>query len=299
MGPSHLNTIRKWISENLPVQSSFFEESLQSLSPDERKKLDELLQFYVEKGSSPEHLAECYQAIVEDTVAEQIYFRRHNHYRFSTYGEVIDSGFTSPEYGEKYFKGLALTQYLWPNHRQLLRFFSKHLPHHSTGKYLEIGPGHGLFMEEALRSGSFSEYVALDVHETSIRLTKELLHRNSAGKKVNYVKGDIQNWATDLTFEAIVMGEVLEHTEDPQAVLKKVKGLSAPSGFIYLSTCMNTPARDHLWLFRTADEVRKLVEKTGLKISHEILIPYFKKTVQESEANFLPMNIGLILTHDH
>ena len=289
-----LNILRASIIENSPVQSEFIEHSLEELSHEEKTTFENLIADYGDKGLSPKMLADCYKVVLEDMLAEQIYFKKHKSYRYSKIDEVKKTDFYGADHSRRYLIGLGLTQFLWPNHRDLFQFFRLHLPASSGGEYLEIGPGHGLFFKHALEKSDFRKFSALDMSPAGLELTRDLV---GADPRVTYIQSDLLSWETPEKYAAIVMSEVLEHTEDPAAFIRKLKDLSEPSSFIYVSTCINAPATDHLWLFRSADEVREIIGKNGMKIGQEKLIPYFQKTIEESEKKLLPMNIGLVLHH--
>ena len=296
----YLEDLEREILKDSPVQSAFFEHSLRALDESERQRLDELLGFYVSRGKSVSFLAQCYQSVVEDTLAEQIYFRKHGHYRFSTFEELKESGTATRDFWEMYFKGLGITQFLWPNHRTLYKFYAAELPRTKEGSYLEIGPGHGFLLAEALRSSAFTSFTALDREDTALKITEELVdHFLKKKSHVRFVSSEFLSWVSSETFDAIVLGEVLEHTEHPRAMLEKVHALSHPGTFIYLTTCINAPAIDHLSLFSSADELRRLFKTTGLKVEREILLPYVNTTLDQTLKQKLPLNVGFVLDHEN
>jgi hypothetical protein len=53
---------------------------------------------------------------------------------------------------KSYMIGLALSQFLWSTHFEMYSFFKMHVRKFSKKieKYLEIGPGHGLFFKAAI-----------------------------------------------------------------------------------------------------------------------------------------------------
>jgi 2-polyprenyl-3-methyl-5-hydroxy-6-metoxy-1,4-benzoquinol methylase len=198
----------------------------------------------------------------------------------------------------RYMHGLALTQYLWPNHLQLYRFAVETLPKHRTGRYLEVGPGHGLFMIAAMRLSSYDEFVGVDLSETSIELTRAVLQHPAYGPFSNYrlEHVDFLGSAIEGPFDAIVMGEVLEHVEEPRKFLDAARKLLAPSGYFYMSTALNSGVLDHIYLFRSLREVEDLVREAGFTIEHSLAAPHAGTTLEQCEAEGLPVSVAYALT---
>jgi hypothetical protein len=114
-----VNELRDSILGLNPLQSDFLEESLRDVAADELGDLNAYVHFGKSLGLDIPYLATCYDLIVKDTLREQMYFLRHGKYRYSTFDEVAESVYFDDEYMRKYMHGLALTAYLWPNHRAL------------------------------------------------------------------------------------------------------------------------------------------------------------------------------------
>ena len=91
------------------------------------------------------------------------------------------------------------------------------------------------------------------------------------------------------------MGEVLEHVEDPGQFLLTIARLSGPSTHIFMTTCMNAPEIDHIFLFRTGKDVEEIILSSGLKIVEACYVPYTGKTLEECEKNALAVNVGYVL----
>src|SRR6185436_7083739 len=77
----------------------------------------------------------------------------------------------------------------------------------------------------------------------------------------------------DSTFDFITMGEVIEHLDDPRPVLRKVGVALRPGGVAFLTTCANCPTKDHVYLFRNAEEIRCLFRECGLEVERERCLP--------------------------
>ncbi len=282
------------ISEN-PRQKSFLEESLKTIPSDEKNMLKEYIQNKLDEGRGIAELAESYNKIVNDTLGEQIYFRKNKKYRFSRFDEVADAVYFNDEYMNFYMLGLALTQFLWSNHRQLFEFFTEILPKERKGSYLEVGPGHGLHFTYAISHSKFEHFLAVDLSDTSIRLTKEAVSSLGTDKEVHVKKQNFLEMEVDQGFDFLVMGEVLEHVEEPLEFLKKLKSLSNPGAKVFITTCCNAPAVDHIYLFNTIGEVRSLCESAGFEVEREFYAPHPGTSLEDSEKRQLPINLAMVL----
>lgn len=283
-----------------PPHKPFLDESVAGLPEEASRELDAYLNYCLDAGVSLEYLAECYNVIVQDTYLEQIYFMRHKKYRFSTYAEAAAAVYDDPDYMEKYMYGLALTLFFWPAHRRLKEFFVETLPIDRTGRYLEIGPGHGFFFMSAMKNAHFDAYTAVDISEKSVEMTRNIVESKYFGEYSGYTLKHADFLTSNFAeqpFDAVVMGEVLEHVEDPRRFLERIREITTSDSYIYVSTCMNAPAVDHLSLFESVDHLKTYVDAAGLRCDDECVVPYQGLTIEETQEKRLSMNIAMVLTH--
>ena len=180
--------------------------------------------------------------------------------------------------------GLAISTFLWPNHVAMARFFRASLPPGRRSRYLEVGPGHGFLLLAALDVGSFDECLAIDLSAASIEQTRSVISHFRPDAALRLEERDFLE-ADDLepgTFDTIVMGEVLEHVERPEAFLSRIAELATDGAFIFITTCINAPAVDHIYLWRTTDELEAMIVAAGLDIVEPLRLPYEGKTLEQS-----------------
>lgn len=287
------------ISSDNAMHLRSLQQAISALRPQEARELESYIDFCVSEGIDLDLLALAYRTITDDTLREQIYFRRHGKYRYSTFAEVADSVYFADDYMRRYMYGLALTLYLWPNHLEIVRFFRKAIAGVAGNAYLEIGPGHGAFFRHAVALGGFCSYLGVDISPTSLDLTRRLLKHDDAalaGKDWKLVESDFLALAdTETRFDAIVMGEVLEHVEDPGKFLERIRSLSNPGAFVFVTTAVNAPAVDHIFLFRSVDEVTNMATAAGLEVADLLAVPYKGLSLEEAVAQMLPINVALVL----
>lgn len=300
----HAN-IQNLINEILfinPLQASFLQDSLKQLTQEELDGLNTYINFCLSISIDIGYLAKCYDLIVKDTLKEQIFFKKHGKYRYSSYKEVAAKVYLNDDYMQMYMYGLAITSFLWPNHRSLKNFFFKVLPRTKKGKYLEIGPGHGFYFMTSLALTAFDLFEGIDISPKSVEMTKTILKSKLFGEHKNYKIYCKDFFDGDMplhNYDAVVSGEVLEHLEDPVAFLKRIKQISRKDAFIYVTTCINAPAIDHIFLFKSVEHLVGLINTAGLEVKQKFVAPYFKLSLEETVKQELPLNIALELAHPH
>jgi 2-polyprenyl-3-methyl-5-hydroxy-6-metoxy-1,4-benzoquinol methylase len=97
------------------------------------------------------------------------------------------------------------------------------------------------------------------------------------------------------SFDILVMGEVLEHVEQPQLFLERLANLAASDSHIYVTTCINAPAIDHIYLWRNIEELEVMIAAAGLTIRDKLYLPYGGKTLEESRDQNLAINVAYVL----
>ena len=296
-----LDVVERFAEEVLkenPTHRSFVESSIMGMTGESRHELLAYIDYCISRGLSLSYLADCYNRMNIDIQMEQIYFLRHKKYRYSSFKEVADQVYFDNEYMKKYMYGLALSSFLWPNHAAMHKFFVNTFPKGLGGKYLEIGPGHGYYFRRAAALGNFTRMIGVDVSPASVELSNDIMrhYQVETSAEIQIQQADFLQFSDEGDpFSCIVMGEVLEHVEDPGLFLRKIRQLSLPSTHIYVTTCLNAPAIDHIYLFDKSSEVEELARSSGLAVEDYLAAPYAGKSVAECEAKRLPINVAYVM----
>ena len=298
--PTIVNKLIDAVVAEHPLHKQFVTSALDDLSSAEMQELSDYLEYCTVNGCDIPYLAESYLTIVEDTLEEQMYFLKHKEYRHKTLQEVGDKVYFDPDYMNRYMYGLAITGFLWPNHVAIVRFFKDTLPTDKSGAYLEVGPSHGHFMMTAMEMGNFDEFLGVDISATSIEQTGNII-KHFAPKNADKLRLELKDFLAvsdlaDNSFDAVVMGEVLEHVEAPELFLQRIAAIAKPDAHIYITTCINAPAVDHIYLWRTIESLEELITNSGLTIKRHCYLPYTGKTLQQAQNQDLPINVAYVLT---
>ena len=229
----------------------------------------------------------------------QVDFLRTGRYPTASQDDAVERVYASPRTMAPYMIGLALSQFLWPAHYALFRFFAAALREFGPGidNYLEVGPGHGLFLDRALEEiGRAVNVTVVDISPTSLELTRAVMARfRPQLSGVRYVAGDVLQMHLNERFDFITMGEVLEHVADPQALLHWLHDALTDRGHTFVSTCANCPAPDHLVQFNSVDEIRAQFRQAGLAMVRELALAAEDMSVEEALARRVTVNYCAIL----
>jgi SAM-dependent methyltransferase len=251
---------------------------------------------YLERrGLSMDDAVDAYVKLCGEMMRCQVSFMRTGRYPAGDAASAMQSVYLDGEGMLSYMVGLAISQYLWESHREIFSFFGDAIDRRAAGigSYLEIGPGHGLFLDRALDAlPATVPVVAVDISPTSIDITRSIIDHFRPGR------GAIEFRVEDITtsalpaggFDFITMGEVLEHVDAPGALLRRLAHLLAPGGAAFISTCANCPAPDHVYEFRGVGEIRALLNESGLRVLDERVLPVEKLPMPEIEARRITIN---------
>ena len=102
-----------------------------------------------------------------------------------------------------------------------------------------------MFFMAAARSRKFSNCLGVDLSPTSVALTKSLMGSGHFGRFQDYELRQADFLGAPLpraSFDAIVMGEVLEHVEWPALFMARIRELAAPGAFVFVTTAINAPS---------------------------------------------------------
>ena len=261
---------KKQLEKYLSSQSTLFFETAEKFAKDYFS--------YLRSEQIPiEYAADAYLKMCDDTFKSQLHFLRCGKYPMQNAKIAFENIYDNETEMKPYMIGLAISQFLWKNHFLMFNFFKENLFDAKThiGNFLEIGPGHGLYLKNAidiLRIGV--KFTAIDISKTSLQITSSIIsHLISAENNVEYLLTDIFDFQASRKFDFIAVGEVLEHIEEPQKLLEKLTELLSENGSAFVSTCVDCPAIDHIFHFKSIDEIRNYFTESGLKIIDELILP--------------------------
>jgi 2-polyprenyl-3-methyl-5-hydroxy-6-metoxy-1,4-benzoquinol methylase len=210
-----------------------------------------------------------YRWMCEAFVAEDLHFRRTGSYRLSTFEDAYREVYSRADYMSNYLRGILLSQVLWANQATSFYFYvERFLERLSPGAdYLEIGPGHGLLLYFAARSPLIGSITGWDVSESSLAMTRHTME--TIGVQYPF-KLELHNIleppSVQEVYDAVVLSEVLEHLDHPEAALATVFQALKHGGLAFFNVPVNSPAPDHIYYWGSPIEVEELVRSVGFTI---------------------------------
>lgn len=293
-----LNTIIERIEEKNSRHGKKLRANLTGLSDEFYSEADQFFKSYEsfadEVGKDLEFGIESYLKVVSDTLMEQIRFMQTGEYSCKSFDDAYERVYNNPEVMEYYMHGLLMTQFLWAHHFDILKFFRSSLSgiDKEVKKYLEIGGGHGLYLEEAIRIfGARNEYHMVDISKSSLEMAKSFVKSSD----VKFMLQDIYEYDVDIKYDFITMGEVLEHVEKPVELMQQIHRLLSDDGYSYITAPANAPAIDHISLFESSDDIRKIFTKAGFTVVDDISI-YTEDTKKAERLGLkVPMMYGALI----
>jgi 2-polyprenyl-3-methyl-5-hydroxy-6-metoxy-1,4-benzoquinol methylase len=239
-------------------------------------------------GKTRQHAVDSYLRMIDDFTTESVEFEKTGKYSSSSFAEVNERVYANPEVMEYYMHGLLLTQFIWAHHYELLNYYSAKLKEITAGNktYLEIGGGHGLYLNIAkqLLRGEWN-FSVVDISATSLEIARNFVE----GEGVKFIHADVNKLDTEVQADLLVMGEVLEHLENPKELLVKLQSRLKNDGTLFITTPTNAPAIDHIYLFRNRTEIRVLIDEAGYNITDEKSFSSEDIPVDDAERMNIPI----------
>jgi 2-polyprenyl-3-methyl-5-hydroxy-6-metoxy-1,4-benzoquinol methylase len=288
-------------------------------SPFQKKKLDQHLsqmdehffscaeEFAVDygrylsnQGIPFDYAINAYLNMCKSMLKCQIEFMKTGTYSTTDHNHAFEEVYSNPELMKSYMIGLALSQFLWSTHYKIYRAFERSIIDNvsSIGSYLEIGPGHGLYLRKAihyLKPGAAISVV--DISPVSISITKSIIrYFYPMVSNITYWTGDMLSYNASIRYDFITMGEVLEHVNEPHKLLSCLVRLLSDRGRAFVTTSINSPAIDHVHHFKSIEDVRTMINASGLEIIHEQILPVEELTMEEIVARRITINYFVEVT---
>lgn len=246
-----------------------------------------------------EYAVEAYLEMCRNMMKCQVEFMKTGCYRIHEPARAIYEVYGNENRMKSYMIGLAISQFLWRTHYEMYCCLRKALKRYcrSARSYLEIGPGHGLFLKEAVKllPGDASIKV-VDISKVSIDITRSIMgYFYPEVASIEYITGDVLLIDSSDQYDFITMGEVLEHVKNPDMLMQKLHSMLKVDGRAFVSTCVNAPAIDHVYQFHHVDEIRSLLKKCGFIIDEELVLPVENLPMSDIIAGKITVNYCAIL----
>lgn len=290
------------ISEGNPLQAQYIDRvNKKGTVKTDESMLSYLVEFWESLGMDLQTMADAYLEFIFQAMVEQVYFKKHHQYKNREYSDICQDNYGNSDYMENYLVALEISDCLWENHLLVRNWYIQRLEEiGNCKKFVEIGCGGGLNLIPIFKQFRETHCVAVDLSEKSTEVCRKFL--NWAYEKGLIFSTDFEvicqnvfEWNCEDAPDVLIMFEVLEHVPNPRELLHRIFEIMDEHTVFFLSTVINSPMPDHVYLFRNQGEVKDMVETTGFDIVDCYCAPANSMTMEEAERTESPITIALEL----
>ncbi|GEM_PF-1339748 len=230
----------------------------------------------------------------------QAELERTQKYHFSSFEEAKKEIYDNPAVMEnRYLYGLLFSQAFWINHHKIFQLFRNEfcnsLP--PQGTVLEVPVGTGIFLSAFLQQNPTWVGTGYDISPSAITLSQKVLAA-TIGKSDKFTlptvrQENIFEVKENKRYDRIICGLLLDNVENPHQLLQKLDQLLVPGGKIFLTTNAWASTIDHLYLFKSVQEIKQLLEQY-FSIEQDLALSVILSKRPEEEKT--PVNYACILT---
>jgi 2-polyprenyl-3-methyl-5-hydroxy-6-metoxy-1,4-benzoquinol methylase len=232
-----------------------------------------------------------YKFLCDRLLEEEIHFRRFGEYRLKRFEDAVAEVYSQDAFMSRYMNFLLLSHVLWDNHaRAMAHFEGRYLRGLPAGAdHLEIGPGHGLLLHIAAAAPSVASVTGWDISQTSIDQATGCLRALGDTGRVRLAIRDLfaADAADEPRFGSAALSEILEHLEDPVAAMKATARRLRPGGRLWVNVPINSPAPDHIYLFRTPEAAVDAVRAAGFEPYDTAFFPMTGQSLERARKRSL------------
>ncbi len=211
-----------------------------------------------------------YSKFALDVVRLQLRFEKEREYLYKTYAEVAHAVYANETYMRMcYLPGLLLSHYLWPHHFREMRYFEDvfvaEMARSRADQFYDVGVGTGFYSRLALTGAPQTTGVGFDISPSSQEFAEKHVRAFGAGERYRVELRDVVD-QPPAPVDWLICVEVLEHLEDPVSFVRALRGMLRPGGKAFIATALNAPNADHIYLYRTAEEVKTQLLGAGFAV---------------------------------
>ncbi len=254
--PKHFMTIKNF--KEIEVESVFYD-----------KVRILVWEYFQKRGVVAKRVASDYLKMINDMRGEMIYFMLRDSYSCKNQHEAYENVYSKPEVMSYYMNALTISQLLWRHHFKMLDFYRKTIPaicealRMKDFKVLEVGAGHGLYSYVTREEIPVKQIDIVDVSEEALKMTEQMI----GSDRIQYFQKDIGfHFPAFTQYDIVIMGEVIEHLDYPEAILQNAYDMMTDDGVLWLTVPTNAPAIDHVYLFRSFEEVKQMIGRVGFRV---------------------------------
>ena len=225
-----------------------------------------------------------YAAFCNQSMRAQAAFQQSGRYAHETFASVASTVYFDQHYMHtQYLPGLLLSHFLWPHHYAQLSFYREIIRARRPSLFAEVGVGTGIFSLFTLLQSSGARGVGVDISVSSLEFASQILSRANLLPRFQTYEADITAHQLPLKPDLLVSVELLEHLEDPLKFLLGVRRTVGDNGHAFISAAISAAHADHIFLYRSKDDVRHQLEQSGFKVANS----FFERAYEQKRQDEL------------
>jgi 2-polyprenyl-3-methyl-5-hydroxy-6-metoxy-1,4-benzoquinol methylase len=241
-----------------------------------------------------EVLIDGYVFFVTEVNEAQMRYEEDGRYAHALLKDIQSATYDDHSFMQQYEWGVFVTAFAWQHHLELYRFyrddFLSRLP--ETGTLLDLGCGVGGWHLLALRRNPAVQVHAIDISAPTLATARQLAASLGLEGRVRYTQQDASGWEPGPLAQAGICCFVLEHVEQPAALLTRFIEALEPHAYAFVCTALTAAEVDHLHEFRYESEVVQLCEQAGARV---VACRSLAPPGVPPSRRFLPRSMALLL----
>jgi SAM-dependent methyltransferase len=213
-------------------------------------------------------LARGYGAFSLDVSRSQARYEKTRRYQNTTFAEAAQAVYFNDEWSHDYHWGVYATTFAWPHHVELWRFFRDQFLSRLEPKGMAVDLGCGSAVWSCLLAADLHDWQAtgVDISPRFVELASALAEAAGLSSRVAVSLNDALTWAPNRQFDAGISCFVLEHLEDPGALMSSMNRLLKPHGYAFVTGALTAAESDHIFEFTRESELVSLAEDHGFRV---------------------------------
>jgi precorrin-6B methylase 2 len=241
-------------------------------------------------------LIESYVAFVDEVNQAQDLYEKNRRYQSSNFSEVYKRTYNSRNFMNLYYWGVYVITFAWEHHLELYQFyrdeFLSRLQAHPKGNCIDFGAGSALWTMLALNRLPGWRATAVDISETAVQLSRDMANQAGLQSRISFAHADALEFRMDEPANAAVSCFLLEHLEQPGALLNNIARSVHPRDYAFLTVALTAAEVDHIYEFRRESEIVELAEASGFRAV--AMLSAAPNTIPP-QRYFLPRSVGFVL----
>lgn len=281
-GYAHCGMVQRTLKDKFPYFAKVLEKRFQDFGQKWLLGFEKELETFFGGDLTALGLAvEGYGRFALDGMRLQKKFDKTGEYIPKTYNEVALAVYLDRAYMlGLYLPGIYLSHFLWPHHyRQLLYFheaFVTRAREISPQVFHDVGVGTGFYSKEMLTAFPGIIGKGFDISPFSMEHALSMCTKWGLDGRYHLEKRDILLDHPDERADIIINVEVLEHLENPQDFLESLYRMLKPGGLGFITAAITAPNADHIYLYRTVEELAAQLVEAGFDVLESIDFPGYE-----------------------